>query len=114
MDKEARREQYIRDVLQTDNKEKVTHSWSFLFHNNYLRRVLRALLESRKDLTYRKLESMIGVDKKNIHSYLNYELKENIQQKLPDFHIIKLANILGVIVDINILLEENIKLNENG
>lgn len=114
MDKEARRQQFIRDVFHTDNKQQVTHSWSFLFHNNYVRRVLKALFEARKDLSYRKLEELLKTDKKNIHSYLNYDLKENVTQKMSDFHICALANILGIELDVNIIVKENIKLNENG
>jgi hypothetical protein len=112
MDTEARRAQFIRDALSVD-RDYVTPSWSFLFHNNYLRRVLKALFEARKDLSYRKVEAKLGIDKKNLHSYLNFDLNQNSNQKLSDFNIVKLAKELGVDIDITILVHENIKIDGN-
>jgi hypothetical protein len=112
MTKEERREQFIRDVLSTDNTENISHNWSFLFHNNYLRRVLKAIFDSREDLTYRLLEKDLKIDKKNLYSYLNFNLNPNITQKLSDLKIISLAEYLGVNIDLNIHIDEK-KLKKN-
>lgn len=107
------REQFIRDVLRPGQNSMIPSSWSFLYHNNKLRRILKAIFTGRTDLSYRKLEKLIKYDKSNIHAYLNLDLIERKDQKLPDLKIIELAKVLGVTIDVDIELDEDFSLKDH-
>lgn len=99
----SRRAERARQLIDYQEEVQSSSKWSFLCSNPYLRTVLKARFDSQKDLSYRKLATLMRVTSTQIHDYFSRRQRK----PLTDFQLYNMAEILGFSLKLEIDLLED-------